>query len=217
VNQARTDLRSFLIRHIARNASFYPSLLQNPRHVILHRTPLLDRLRQAFGHQRTALAPLLVDRRGRPAGGYQGVRQAGRILGFPPQGLVENDVETVPGLAVEERPLRDRDEEHLLQTDRLRAELDPVTVVRLGLAPLVLHGEGQPGTVRLPMELHNVGLPDQPQTERSERHPIVDPDITPRFPAFVVHPLMHDPAFGGETVLRPDLLNVNKGATPRTI
>ena len=217
MNQARTDLRSSLIRHIDRNASLYTSLLQNPCQVILHRTPLLDRLRQTFGNKRTALAPLLVDRRGRPAGGNQGVRPAGRLLGFPAQGLVEDDVEAAPCLAVEERPLRDRDREHLLQTDRLRAELDPVAVVRLGLSSLVLDGEGKPGAVRLPVELHDVGLPDQPQTQRPERHAVIDADVAPGLPAFLMHPLMHDPAFGGEAVLCPSLFNVNQGASPRTI
>lgn len=142
---------------------------------------------------------------------------AGRLFGLLPQGLVENNIKAMPGLTIEECPCRDRDGEHLLQTDRLGAELDLVAVVRLGLAPLVLHGEGEPGTIRLPVELHDVGLPDQPQAQRTKRHAVVDPDVAPGLAAFVVDALVHDPALGSETVLRPDLFNVNKGAAPRAI
>lgn len=91
------------------------------------------------------------------------MRPPGRLLGFPPQGFVENHIEAVPGLAVEERPRRDRRGEHFLQADRLGAELDLVAVVRLGLPPLVLDGEGKPGTVRPVVELHDISLSDQPE------------------------------------------------------
>ena len=93
------------------------------------------------------------------------MRLPGCFLGFPAQGLVKNNVEAMPGLAVEERPLRNRDRKHLLQADRLRAELDPVAVVRLGFPSFVLHREGAPGTILPVVELHDVGLPDQPQAQ----------------------------------------------------
>ncbi len=144
------------------------------------------------------------------------MRLAGRLLGLPTQSLVEGDVEAMPGLAVEESPLRDRDGEHLFQTDRLGAELDLVAVVRLGLPPLVLHGEGAPGTVRAAVKLHDIGLPDQPQAQRPERHAVVDPDVAPRFVALVVDALMHDPAFGGASAFRPRLLDMDERALALT-
>lgn len=192
------------------------SLLQDPSQVTFHRPPLLDRFRQAVGHQRTALAPLLVNRRRRPSGGDQVVGLPGRLLSLSPQGLVEDDVEAVPGLTIEERSRGDRNGEHLLQADRLGAELDLVAVVRLGLPPLVLDGERLPGAVGLAVEFDNIGLSDQPQAERPERHPVVNPDMAPGFPAFVMHMLVHDPAFGGAPALGPYLLNVDERALALT-
>ena len=140
------------------------------------------------------------------------MRPPGRFFRFPPQYLVEDDVETVTCLSIEQRTRRDRDGEHLFQADRLGAKLNLIAIVCLGLAPLVLHGKGQPGTVRPAVKLHDVGLPDQPKTKRPQRHTIFDPHITPRFPALVMHSLVHDPAFGGAPALRPCLLNMDERA-----
>jgi hypothetical protein len=122
----------------------------------------------------------------------------------------------MPGLAVEERPRQDRHGEHLLQADRLGAELDLVAVVRLGLPPLVLYGEREPVTVRPAMELRDVGLSNQPQAQRPKRHAVIDQDITPGLPTFLVHVLVHNPAFGGAPAFRPRLLNVDQGALALT-
>lgn len=145
------------------------------------------------------------------------MRLTGSLFRFPPQVFVENDIEAVPGLAIKKCSRRDLDSEHLLQTDRLGAELDFVAVVYLGLAPLVLHRKRKPGTIRLPMELHNVSLSYQPEPKRPERHSSLDPDVAPGFAALVVNPFMHDPTLGGEKVFGPNPFNMNQSTSTRAV
>ena len=144
------------------------------------------------------------------------MRPPGRFFRFPPQYLVEDDVETVAGLAVKERPRWNRDGEHLLQADRLGTKLNLIAIVCLGLAPLVLHGEGEPGAIRQAVELHDVGLADQSKPKRPQRYAIFDPNVAPRFPAFIMYALVHNPAFGGAPALRPCLFDVDEGALTGT-
>jgi hypothetical protein len=67
------------------------------------------------------------------------------------------------------------------------------------------------------MKLYHVRFADQPYAKRAERYAIVYPDITPGFPAFVMHPLVHDSPLSSKTVLYPSLFNVYQGASPRAI
>ena len=41
---------------------------------------------------------------------------------------------------------------------------------------------------------------------------MLDPDVAPGLPAFVMNPLMHDPALGGPPALPPYLLDMDQGA-----
>ena len=54
---------------------------------------------------------------------------------------IEGDIRPAARLAVKERPRRNRYAEHLLQADRLCAELDFVGPVRFGLVAFVFDGE----------------------------------------------------------------------------
>jgi len=41
-------------------------------------------------------------------------------------------------------------------------------------------------------------------------------DIAARFVAFIMHMLMHNPAFGSQDIFRPDLFDMNQSTLPRT-
>ena len=71
------------------------------------------------------------------------LQRRGRVLGQPPQFVVEADLDAPPCLAVEQRAFGNRPPGHLLETQPLRAELRLVGAMRLGLAALEFDGIGR--------------------------------------------------------------------------
>ena len=145
------------------------------------------------------------------------MRPAGRLLGFPPQSLVEDDVEAVPGLAVEERPRRDRYGEHLLQADRLGAELDLVAVVRLWFPPLVLDGKGKPDiTVRLMVKFDHIGNSHNAQVQGTDEDASAYAYIASRLLSKLMDPFVKNSPFHSQAVFIPHLFDKHQGALPGT-
>jgi hypothetical protein len=64
------------------------------------------------------------------------------------------------------------------------------------------------------MKLHNIRLPDQPKSERPQRHSTFYANISPGFPACVINPLVHNPSLSGKQVFVPHSLNMDQGALP---
>ena len=83
-----------------------------------------------------------------------------------PQFVCKKDRRPPPGLAVKEGALRDGAAQHLLQAHSLGAQLEPVGIVGLRRAPLVLHWEGEPqpllplerDTARIGVKFHHIAL-----------------------------------------------------------
>jgi hypothetical protein len=64
------------------------------------------------------------------------------------------------------------------------------------------------------VKLDHISLADEAQPQGAKRYSELDTDIPPRFPLFLMHVLMHEPAFGGEHALAPDLFVMDQGTLP---
>ena len=145
------------------------------------------------------------------------MRPDGRLFGLQPQVFVKGHVETMAGLAVEERPRRDRDPEHLLQADRLGTELHLVAVVRFGLPPLILHGEGVPDiTVRLMMKFDHIGNAHNAQAQGTDEDASAYTYIASRLLSKLMDPFVKNSPFHSQTIFIPHLFDKHQGALPGT-
>lgn len=133
-----------------------------------------------------------------------------------PQRHVEDDIKPVPGLAVKERSLWDRCPEHLLQADRLGAELHLVAIVRLGLSPLVLHREREPCPVYLAVELNNIGNAQNPQSQGTDEDGSTYAHIAPRFLPKLMDAFVKNSSFRGKAVFIPDLFGKHQSTLSGT-
>jgi len=88
----------------------------------------------------------------------------GEGLGSATQLNGEQDLQTSPGIAIEEGALRNRDLQHLFETEHLCAQLNCITVVGLALAPLVLH------RIELRLELDHIRASGEGPPIGAQRH-----------------------------------------------
>ena len=156
----------------------------------------------------------LVDRRGGDACGDQTLEPGRGLLGQAPELRVERHVEAVPGLAIEESAGRYGRRQHLLQTKSLGAELHLVSPVTLRPAAFVLDWKGPPCALADPVKLDDVGLAGEPVAEATERKRPGDPEIAAGFLNTAVRLLMKMPAFDGQRILYPHLLQMDQRALP---
>jgi hypothetical protein len=130
------------------------------------------------------------------------------------EGLIKSDIQPMARPSIKQGPGRDLGPKHLFQAKRLCAQLDLVAFVRFWFSALVLYRKRPPCASIRAMKFHDVSFPYQAQSQRPKRHPSGYPDIAPRLPAYLMHPFVHDPAFGGEAVLIPRLFDMDKSALP---
>ena len=116
------------------------------------------------------------------------------------------------GLAVKQGAFRHLAAEHLLQADRLGAELNLVGAMCLGFAAFVLDREGARRTAG---EFDDVGDTRDAERQRAQRQPAHDPHPRPALWPARIDPLMQDAALGGGAVLRPQAFDMDQGALPR--
>src|SRR5208282_2091647 len=175
-------------------------------------SPAAYRLRHAQVDERAAIAPRPRIARGRRRARFQdGPRPPDGHERRGPQ--LARDIEVRPPVRreiVEVGPSRRRSR-HLLDAERLGAELHAVPVLLLVLAALELYGHRLGyATLALEIELHQIGLADEPVLERADRHPVLLPEESPRLVMFCVHALVQYLPLGGEAVLFPDLLDMDQ-------
>ena len=121
-----------------------------------------------------------------------------------PQSLVENHIQTATGGSVKESATGNRKIEHFFKAHRLRAELNPVAEVGLWLAAFVLDREWL-----VLMKLYDVGLSRQPQTQTAQAEAPANLHARARLLALLMSGFMEKIAFGGKSILRPLLFEVN--------
>ena len=156
----------------------------------------------------------LVDRRRRAAGGEQSPGGRGDLAGERAQLVVERDRLAPARLAVEQGALGHGCGKHLLEAERLGAELDLVRAVRFRPAALVLDRIGPPAFSR-PGQLDHVGDPGDAERARADRHALDDAALAAaRLPGLVAL-LVQDAPLGGQHILGPQPLDVDQRALPR--
>jgi hypothetical protein len=64
------------------------------------------------------------------------------------------------------------------------------------------------------MKFHDVGFPDEAESQRPQWEAIFNPNIPSGFPVLLMNPFMHDPTFSRRPIFIPDLLDVDEGALP---
>ena len=105
-------------------------------------------------------------------------------------------------LAIKERPLMDRQTEHLLQTDSLSAKLGTIAIIALRAATLVFDrvripsstrvGQLNPRVLRVgKMKLHRVGNPCQAKPKRTHAKLPYGPNVSSGFIRTFVHSIVH--------------------------
>jgi len=145
----------------------------------------------------------------------QGALAQGRVKGYflpPPCALVENGSR------------RHRAQKHLLQTDRLTAQLQRVRLRAYSpFAMFVFNGIGAPtplfslqgDSLRIPVELHHVTGPLQPEGVGYHPHPPGDEQATPALPpGFIVRGFVLNAPLRGQQVFRPLLFNMDQRPLP---
>jgi hypothetical protein len=162
--------------------------------------------------QRTAAADGRAHRRRCAAGGDVRPRRGGGCGGEHAQSSIEGDRLAPPDLAIKQGTLAHFAAEHLLQADRLGAELHLVGPVRLGLSALVFDREGSRRAAR---KFNDVGQSGDAERQRAQRQPAHDPNARPALGPPRIDPLMQDAALGSGAVLRPQALDMDQGALPR--
>lgn len=150
-------------------------------------------------------------RSGRAAAGQHRADRRRRFDGQRPQTGVEGHRHAPPRLSVEQRPLRHRAVEHLLQTQSLCAELHLVGAMRLGPAALVFDGVGTP-VRRATVQFHRIGLADQAvphatQVERADGANVATP-----LPPAAVDTFVQDAPLRRRAVLQPLLFEMDQRA-----
>lgn len=185
--------------------------------------PFRERLRQAALIERATAALFPGDRRRRDARREQRMRRCRARLGFPAQRLIERHVEAMARLAIEQRAARNRAAEHLLEADRLRAELHRVAVVFFRFAALIFYRKRLPASRfarqraagLAAMKFHDIRLPRQAEPRRRERHAPRRNHVAALFAPRLMHPLVQDISQRRQTVLLPRLFDMNQGALTR--
>ena len=115
--------------------------------------------------------------------------------------------EPLARLAIEQRALRHGGAEHLFKAQALRAQLDFVGAVRLGVAALVFYW-----IRRNSVKLDRVGLARKPMRERTQHQPAHrSHPRTPVCPA-AVDALVHQSTFGSCAIFGPHALNMDQRA-----
>lgn len=158
---------------------------------------------------------------------------------FASQFRCEFDRDPLSALTVKQRAGGQLDVKRLFQTNRLSAQLNGVTVIRLGLPALVFDRIGNPQPAPLGkldalicgqrtiaaifrrrridfMEFDHVGNASNPQSGGFQTQPAHDADVRPRLRASCMNAIVHDLAQRRQDVFRPRLLHVNQRALPRT-
>jgi hypothetical protein len=136
----------------------------------------------------------------------------GRFFRFLSKGLIKGHIKTATSPAIEDGATWHGNRQHFLKTHRLGTELDQIAVIRFWFAPLVLYRKRQPGVLVEPMKFHDVGFPDQAESQRPQWKAIFNPNIPPGLPVLLMDPFMHDPTFSRRPIFIPELLDVDEGA-----
>jgi hypothetical protein len=136
---------------------------------------------------------------------------------------MEGHLVAVPGLAVEQGPTRDLHSQHLLQADRLSAELHLIRPVPLGRAALVFDRKGPPPPRPVPyprtnrrsllraMKLDHIGPSAHAEGEASKGHVTTSPNLDARFGLPGDNLVVEVLALDGPHVVEPDLLEMDEG------
>jgi hypothetical protein len=125
-----------------------------------------------------------------------------------------NATGTPSGLAIEEGAFPDGRLEHLLQAERLRAELHLVGTMRLGAAALVL-GRMRTPAPAAPDQLDHVRDARNPQPVGAERHAVHGAHAGTRGHRRLLSALVQQTPLGGQHVLGPRALDVDQRALSR--
>ena len=136
----------------------------------------------------------------------------------------ERDDLPAPGFPIEKTGGRDgRTAEHLLKAHCLGTELQPVRIVLLLVAALVLDRGRQPqplppgkrNAARVGTEFHHVAFPGHAVALRTHRHSTADQQIAPLFSEVgVIRPLVPQPTIHRQVVVRPLHFNVDQRPLP---
>jgi hypothetical protein len=130
-----------------------------------------------------------------------------------PESGVEGDVNAASCLSVEELPASNGKAQHMFEAESLGAELNPIGIMRLGTAALVLDRSDVERRTVGRLELDGVAHAVQAQEERSHGNGRRRTDSGARFGEIgPVSPVVELPAFNGQSILRPEAFVVDQGA-----
>ena len=135
--------------------------------------------------------------------------------------VIEYDILTPPDFSVKDRPLRNPGLGHLLQTQSLRAQLDPIAIILLGLAAFELNRTDSPipnqiqehrGIRRIGhlFNLDYIQPAIQPQDLGLNPHPRELSQASAEFTIPFVDAFMECPAFSRALVFLPNLFQMNE-------
>lgn len=130
-----------------------------------------------------------------------------------PKGRVEGDFGAAFSLSVKKESVGNICREHFLEAEGLGTELDFVGAVCLGFPAFVFDRNNRPILVKF----DHIALAGKAERERADGQTPGDADARACFRGTVVSAFMEDTSLGGESILGPDLFEVDQGALARAI
>ncbi len=128
--------------------------------------------------------------------------------------MIQCDVKAMARLSVVQATGTDFDAKHLLEAQRLRAELHAIFVALLRPATLVFDRHDTHFAAWLPVKLHDIGTAGDAQSERTQRDGACNAQSPARFTRSGIRALMQARALDREAIVGPLPLQVDQGALP---
>jgi hypothetical protein len=145
------------------------------------------------------------------------MKSCGGSFGACPECGIEHDIGSPAVRPIVECSVLDYHVEHLFEADRLRAELNTVRIVGFWSSPFVFDGHHTRASAANPsVKFDHVSLATKAEAKGAQCEATRDAQSVPRLPRPRIGALVEVSPFYGESVLRPEPLDVNERALPLT-